>query len=535
MTLTIKLKSKLEIDKAKFTLLSTVSNTSKNSRFIGNLLPGSQLSFTTLVNYILGEGHLHLPSDFPNLSFHKANVTLTPGKNISMHAKSDINWKNPFGILKGVDIQSFTLTLLGGKDTNSIHFDTTAEFGKLLNLNGYLYFSGGSITVVGVSLNKTLSIATLLNSIDSDIKWGELLPISFSPQSPKQPARLYYSPINSKKNSASSKKKFQNGINLDQCSISIFDFTALVSLQISSNELLLSGGFSKPINFENILTISHQDLKEEGPVITAKSTSNEKFFVLAAGLSFLKTNFSSASIGIKKTNSNNDYQMVGRLAYSGTILMIKDPSFDFTWSKKKGFEVKGWQVNNFPGPKLDFLKYIQNARKSGCDSLIDFVFNETITSHFKLNTAMGKSSDSTLNIDLTISYTLSIPGKKDFISVALPKFSIPIEKPQNINFQQLIQKLIDSVAGAAQNLINALLNDPKKSTLFFATVVAKKVLKKFASTLICNGWKPPVEPLPPSPTTPSPQPPSLPPSPHSPSPNPPPTPGKTRKYKHNLP
>lgn len=533
MTIKTSLTSHFKLASAEFRLGAHIPGTAGEVRLEGALVNGTTMNFTAMVDSLLGQGYLKVPSQFPSIIFDTANAIVEPGKEIVFKASSNQSWNEPFGILKGVSIQSFSLSFQTGAGiATRIAFDTTARFGDSTQLQGYLCFNGGQFEVVGVSLTTTFTVAKILENIDSSVDWGDLLPISFGPASANQPMRLYYA----QEETTVDGKNYLNGFNLDQCRIDILGFPADVRLQIANGEggtdLTLAGNLPSPIEIDNILTIADQGFSGAGPGVNVNRNAKNASFSLEAGLEFMQSRFAAGSVGIEKVAGKDDYQMAATLAYPGTLLGIKDPTFSFTWSKSAGFQVKNWPIDDFPGPVLDFLKTIKSLNNSAeCGSLVGFVFKDVLTTKFGAKVAMGKSGGGTFNIDVTISYTLSIAKQVNFLTVDMPTFAIPINKPEEFSFQQLLQTMVDSVGGMAEKMIQAVLSDPDKSAKFFGVVVAKQVLQKFASTLLCNDWNsgepsPSPEPSPDPGPSPSPSPgPGPGPIPPPPGPGPSPSPG----------
>src|SRR5947208_3668537 len=109
MVIKTSLTSHLQLASACFQLSAQLPGSQGGLSLQGALVPGAQLDFTAMVDHLLGAGYLQLPADFPSLSFDTAAATMVPGQGIAIRATSAQTWNNPFGILEGVDIQSFAL------------------------------------------------------------------------------------------------------------------------------------------------------------------------------------------------------------------------------------------------------------------------------------------------------------------------------------------------------------------------------------------------------------------------------------------
>jgi hypothetical protein len=492
--------------------------------FKGSLAPNSHLDFKTLINDLLGTLlQLQLPAGFPTLSFDSASLTLLPDQgSFALTAGSSDSWSNPFGLLPNITIQSFDLALDYAKAGGAqISFATTVLFGSADKVDGVLLFDGGALEVLSLQVAGTLSIADFLSRIVPGIDWGDLLPITFSPTPGDSFMRFYYA--------QSAWTGYSPGINFDQCRIDILGFAADVSVQADSGGVTVTGALPAVIDLD-ILQITRQGDNTKGPAVCITDRKGQALsFALQAGFRFFNTDFGTATVAVGKS-SGGVYQFSGTMTYTGSPSI---PPIAFTYDKNNGFRVDSWDIPGFPAKDLDFLSYIKNSGSSACGSLIGFVFKDVVTTKFNVSPKFGKPSGDRLTVNLIVAYTVSIPGNEDFISVSLPPLPVEIPKPTSLSFQGFFDALVKGVEDSAEDMIKALLNDPKKSATFFSVVVAKQVLQQFASTLLCNGWEATPTPPPPSPSpspSPSPPPPPAPPPPPPPSPpgppGPPPTPGK---------
>src|SRR5260370_13566951 len=85
----------------------------------------SHMSFRNDVSNVLKlSGSLvQLPPDFPDLTFEKnaLQMTVAPG-NVSLSGTSSPDWKNPFGVLKGLTLRTFHLRYSSADPTLSFPF-----------------------------------------------------------------------------------------------------------------------------------------------------------------------------------------------------------------------------------------------------------------------------------------------------------------------------------------------------------------------------------------------------------------------------
>ncbi|MCP3167863.1 hypothetical protein [Myxococcus qinghaiensis] len=446
------------------------------TRFGGALAAGQTLDLTAVFNAILGLTGWSLPSGFPALTLDTATVSVTlaqgatPGA-ISVTAGSDQVYSNLLG-LQGVTITHWGLSLNAGGASKDIGFTLGASLGGHA-LSGFVAFDGGDFTAIGVTSTASWAVGDLLGWIAPGVDWGDLLPISFSPQSSTAPMRLYHG-------GKAGTDGYLPGFNLDQTRIDILGFVADVSAQVDKG-LTVTGALPSPIKIEILEITGKTDAV--GPSVSAQTGGG---FTLEAGFVFAGSRFVDGEVTVQKGTAGA-YEFAATITYDGGGLPFPVPPLAFTYTQSDGFQVAGWNLPNFPGPEAlvqEIQKAIQQHGQAACGSLVDLVFQETVTTKFDVSVGMARQNGQ-FGVSLTCSYTLTVLGQS--LTVDAPSFVVPLT-PAPTSFSDLLDWLIDRLGDAVVNLAEALANDPVKTVEFLGMVVAPKVLKKLATTLICRGY-----------------------------------------------
>jgi hypothetical protein len=439
----------------------------------GTLPQGQSINFTQFVDHLL-PAYLKLPEGFPQLDFDSATLDLVPGKTVSVEAGVAIDWKDPFGILKGVTVTQFNLTFSsGGAQDTSISFETTVDYAGQTALVGLIEFSSGTLEVVALELHQTFSIASFLDYSVPGVNWDQLLPISFGPESASQPMRLY--------NAEQSLGTYIKGFNVDQTVISIFDWQALVTLNVDGGDVSVTGQLKDPIDLLDLgfLYISGPDF--EGSPKVSISTSPRQF-TMDSSYTFLQAKFGSAKLSVQQIAGTSNYQLQATLTYDGTIGPFTNPSFSFTWSKQNGFGVDDWKPPEALTADINLLKQIKAiSNANGCGAIVGLAFKAAVTTKFNVQPSF--SSVGGLHISLKVSYVIYLV-KQPIVSVDVPDpIIVPIKTPKTFSFASIGELLITGIEGAAESLVKCLMKDKAKAAEFFAAVVAPSVLRVRPETL----------------------------------------------------
>src|SRR3989442_7620303 len=147
----------------------------------------SPVPFTDVISDVLKPtgSVLQVPNDFPDLLFEKnaLQIALSPS-GVSLSGASAGEWKNPFGVLKGLTLHNFQLKYSSADRTLSFAVD--AEYGSLRS-TGQLLFAEGKLRVaVGTlqEINRGTSLALSLGLV-----WGPLNALILRGRDHAQPIR----------------------------------------------------------------------------------------------------------------------------------------------------------------------------------------------------------------------------------------------------------------------------------------------------------------------------------------------------------
>lgn len=479
------------------------------------LSPGQKLDFKRFVNELLGGSFLSLPDGFPDLQFDQPNIVIIPGESLRVSASVNARWSNPFGILKGVTVNTFSLKFTSGsRQATVISFATEVSYQGFPFLKGMLLFSGGSLEVAACLIEQELSIATFLSNSVPGVPWGDLLPISFKPAGAGAPMRLYYA------KDAYGEGDYRQGFNVDRTTIDILGFEASVTLNVRAGVLTITGQLKQPIDLLNLGFLIISGPGFEGSPLVSVST-NPAAFTLTSSYTFLQAQFGSSILTVEKLAGGSGYQLRARLTYHGTVGPFSNPSFSFTWSEKNGFKIDDFPASDEVAAAIGLVEQLNKlSAGNACGALFDAALGQLIETKFKVTPTFSGSKNG-FQIVLHGSYNVYVRGVGEVVSVPFPRpVTIPIDRPREFRFEAIWDVILDALKGFVVSLVNALINDPEKSFAFFgaiAGVMAAQQAAKFLADVACNSWSAPKPPPPPSPP-----PPPGPPPPGPPPPGPPP-------------
>ncbi|MEG1053991.1 MAG: hypothetical protein RSF79_18360, partial [Janthinobacterium sp.] len=193
---------------------------------LAELEKNSSIDFRQMIDELMRASFLSLPDNFPQLLLTAASLQYdSQSGDLSFSGTVQMDWHDPLG-LTGVTVKDWTLAFKRGASGASLHFQIRLDFGSL-RLTGDIWFEQGKLVVVSATIAQPISIDTFLSSAALRVDWGDLIPIEFSGQAPDKPIRLYYA--------AAPFEGFPTqGFVLDQTQISIMDFSAFVSVAVTT-------------------------------------------------------------------------------------------------------------------------------------------------------------------------------------------------------------------------------------------------------------------------------------------------------------
>jgi hypothetical protein len=448
----------------------------------------ANVDFPKMVDDVLGAGFLKpLPSRFPTIIFDRVRVRMSTTA-FALHATTNVQWKNPFGFLNGLTFGPLHVQLDAG-DVTDLTFSADVTYGTMPTLSGEILFVGGQLLVAAASLSNPLSIGDfLLWSLPGGVNWNQLLPITFGPQTEGGSARIYYA---IKKTNG-----YVKGFNIDQAKIDVLGFSANVTLN-ADDGIVVRGSLDDPIDF-GFLRLSGSG-RNGSPVVSAVSSGGTKSFGLASQINFLgKDAPATVSVAVQEVGSS--FGLAASITYQGNLGPFADPSFAFTWSRDRGFEVKDWPVSDFDGSSvMHYDELLNKANTSQCAVFVKDMFHDTIKTRFNFKAQMASSNGDATPQPLTIifsgTYTISVAGIGDVLTVPLPA-DLPVELslPGDFTFQALGDKLLRLIANAAESMVQQIIGDPERSATFFAIVITNAALAQVLAMLACRKWQPPPDP-----------------------------------------
>src|SRR6266705_2647481 len=314
----------------------------------------SPLSFTDAISSLLELSGLSLevPSDFPDLSFdkHALQITVSTG-GVSLSGTSAAEWKNPFGILKGLTLRNFQLEY--SSTNRTLSFAVGAEYGSL-RPKGQLLFAGGKLRVAVVTMEE-INLGTIL-AMSLGLVWGPLNALILRGRDSAQPIRLYYC-------DGPPYAGYEEGFRVDQIAVEIADHRAEIALLLAGGRASLTGRFEGDIDLK-FLRISAPDYGPSGPEISVDD--KERVLTLNSGITFLGEKLGTCAIAARPPTAEG-FELRGDIHSQVDIVDFKKPDFRFTWTKAKGFNVENWHIPDFPFDLnfLDLLNKVPSGSECG--------------------------------------------------------------------------------------------------------------------------------------------------------------------------
>src|SRR6266516_91664 len=272
----------------------------------------SALSFKHAIPDLLEQTDfsLQLPSDFPDLLFEKdtLHITVSPS-GAFLRGTATGEWKNPFGVLKGLTLRNFQLTYSSANRTLGLAAD--AEFGSV-RPQGRLLFDRGKIRVVAVTLDEINLGSILAKTLG--IVWGALNALILRGRDEARPVRLYYC-------DGPGYSGYEEGFRVDQAASEIADHRAEIALAAAAGTASLSGRLDGDIDL-GFLRISAPDYSRSGPEISVDD--KERALTLDAGITFLGERFGTLKVAARPPTADG-YELRGEIHSPVDILVFQTP------------------------------------------------------------------------------------------------------------------------------------------------------------------------------------------------------------------
>jgi len=439
----------------------------------------SPLSFTDAISSLLEPTglSLELPGDFPGLWFdqHALQITVSTG-GVSLSGTSAAEWKNPFGILKGLTLHNFQLEY--SSTNRTLSFVVGAEYGSL-RPRGQLLFDGGKLRVAVVTLDEINLGSILAKSLG--IVWGPLNALILRGRDEARPVRLYYC-------DGPGYSGYAEGFRVDQAVVEIADHRAEIALAVAAGTASLRGSLDGDIDL-GFLRISAPDYSRSGPEISVDD--KERALTLDAGITFLGERFGTVKVAARPPTADG-YELRGEIHSQVDILVFQNPHFTFTWSKAKGFHVENWPIPDFP-LDLNFPELLNKLPiGSDCDPFVREMFKESIKTRFDLRARIEPGPGSGLRFSLSGQYRLLVDSD-EVVTVPLPLNLIVLLKPDRCSFAALASAVQDAIQGAATALVQQLVDPrfPERTAKCFRGVLVPQFTAAATELIVCRGWSAP--------------------------------------------
>jgi len=415
-----------------------------------------------------------LPGDFPDLFFEEdtLRITVSPGGAL-LSGTAAGEWKNPFGVLKGLTLRNFQLNYSSANRTLGLAVD--AEFGSA-RPKGRLLFDRGKLRIVAVTLDEISLGSILAKSLG--IVWGPLNALILRVSDPAEPIRFYYC-------DGPAYAGYEEGFRVDQAAIEIAGHRAEVALSAAGGTATLAGRFLSDIDL-GFLRLSAADESRMGPALSVDEA--ERALRLDAGITFLGERLGTSTVAARPPSANG-YELRGEIRATTDVLVFKTPDFIFTWSKAKGFHVDTWAMPDFPFD-LSFVELLNKVpMRSACGPFSSEMVKQSIHTRFDLKARIDSGPESALRFTLNGRYRIFV-DQDEVVSGQLPPNLTLLLKPDEFNFTALANGIRDAIHGSATALVQQLVDPtfPERSTQFLGALLVQPLPEEVANLIRCRGW-----------------------------------------------
>src|SRR6266702_2651669 len=442
----------------------------------------SPLSFTDAISSLLELSGLSLevPSDFPDLSFdkHALQITVSNG-GVFLSGTAAAEWKNPFGILKGLTLRTFQLEY--SSTNRTLSFVVGAEYGSL-RPQRKLLFDGGKLRVAVVTPDE-INLGTVL-ARSLGIVWGPLNALILRGRDSAQPIRLYHC-------DGPPYAGYEEGFRVDQIAIEIAEHRAEIALVIAGGRASLTGRFEGDIDLK-FLRISAPEYGPSGPEISVDD--KERVLTLNSGITFLGEKLGTCAIAARPPTAEG-FELRGDIHSQVDIVDFKKPDFRFTWTKAKGFNVENWHIPDFPFD-LNFLDLLNKVPSgSECGAFVSEMFKRSLQSRFDLRAKVEPGPENALRFTLSGKYRILVDND-EILAVPLPLHLMVLLKPDQFSFAALASAIKKAAEGAGSSLVAPIVDPrfPERSATFFGAVLAPQFADEATKLIVCRRWSAPARP-----------------------------------------
>lgn len=436
---------------------------------------------------------------------------------------------NPFGFMKGVTFKNLLFGLVYTYKTEtekgqgayrvqgSIAYkseDPKTSFG----FTGQIFLSGTTPLVAAMFIDQDLDIGAIFNNtFGSIITW----PTDFINLVFHKNSQLYYckdAEIANKisrttfefqpdippdpNNPISNTTIYQDGFNLD----ALFDLTILTTIKnIHGKIQVLDKGVKASIQLADMIDLWVLQIKApqldppapagapNGPFFEFESDQNKMGF--NCGLEFFQADF-GLNIDVKgwkdKTSSKNSMALEGSLqsATSHEPFIPKGAKLTFSYDKKNGFKVKGWEEFTFISEVIDYIEEIRKiANKSGsnaCGKIAAFAFDQVKNSYKMSPDFVTENDQLYMVLNGTYSVSVNLPGGEvNIFDIKFPQM-LKFQLPDDVSFNNLGNIIEQALKDAATSFAQAVIDNPD-AIASFLVILGGQQAAQYGATLVCRG------------------------------------------------
>jgi hypothetical protein len=439
----------------------------------------SSLSFVDALSNLLRQtgSSLQLPSDFPDLAFARnaLHITVSP-VGVSLNGTSRAEWKDPFGVLKGLTLRNFQLEYSSADRTLS--FDVGAEYGGR-QCKGQVLFEGGRPRVAVVTLPEVALGTILERSLGVD--WGPLNALTLRGTSDARPTRLYYC-------DGPAYAGYEEGLRVDRATVELAGHRAEIAIAAASGRASLSGGFDSPIDLQ-FLALSALDRSDRGPELSVDE--KERALTLQCGITFLGEQLGPATVTARPPTPNG-YELRGAIHSQVETAVFKKPQFTFSWSQAQGLYVENWRISDFSSD-LRFPDVLNELPTGTASAAFESkMFEPSIQTRFDLRTEVVSGSGNVLAFTMSGDYRILVDND-EILSVPLPVNLRVVLQPNEFTFPALTHGIKQAIADAATSLVEQIVDPqfPERSAQFFGAVLVQQFAEEATRLILDRGWSAP--------------------------------------------
>ncbi|ALG74311.1 hypothetical protein VY88_20480 [Azospirillum thiophilum] len=279
-----------------------------------------------------------------------------------------------------------------------------------------------------------------------------------------------------------------------------FVLTLLKDIEIAGTLLVNDEGvtarieIAKPIDIY-VLSITRQGDRSLGPVLSLNTKGRTGSLGFAGSLLFFQESFGVAATVAATKSAAGRLKIEAILSPSRDYLPLLHASdrLSFSYSADQGFKVDHWPVFEAVEDIIDFfstLKELSSAKGGNgiCGKIVDIITDKLLGQTWSLSPTFASDSTRGLSLNLSISYSLACDGNafatvtlKDALVIPIPN-SVSLDSSSPHYLWTVIGKAIE---GAAESIVQALLNDTESIAKFLALFAGKEAAE-YAATLICQ-------------------------------------------------